>query len=180
VSDAHIAEMRATFERLVAHTDLDDRQRDFFTSRWLEQVVWMEGRAAKAQRLYYRLRLVTVVGAVTVPTLLSLTVYGGSFEDVTKVVALCVSLLVAICAAVEGFFQFGQRWRSYRGTLERLKTEGWLFLEQAGPYAASTSHREMFAAFAGRVEELIRTDVDVYLTEVAVEKQPPKEASKEG
>ncbi len=180
MSDPHLAELRATFERLVAHTDLDDRQRDFFTSRWLEQVVWMEERAAKAQRLYYRLRLVTVVGAVTVPTLLGLTVYGGSLEDVVKVAALVVSLLVAVCAAVEGFFQFGQRWRSYRGTLERLKTEGWLFLEQAGPYAGSSSHSETYAAFAARVEELIKTDVDVYLTEVAVEKQPPKEASKEG
>jgi hypothetical protein len=87
--------------------------------------------------------------------------------------------LVAVCAAVEGFFQFGQRWRSYRGTLERLKTEGWLFLEQAGPYAASSSHSEAYAAFAARVEELIKTDVDVYLTEVAVEKQPQKEAGKE-
>jgi hypothetical protein len=180
VSDPHIAEMRATFERLVAYTDLDDRQRDFFTARWLEQVVWMEERAVKSQRLYYRLRLVTVVGAVTVPTLLGLAVYGGSLEDVAKVVALCTSLLVAVCAAVEGFFQFGQRWRSYRGTLERLKTEGWLFLEQAGPYAESNSHSATYAAFAARVEELIRTDVDVYLTEVAVEKQPPKDVSKEG
>ena len=110
-------------------TQINSRQRDFFTSRWLEQVAWMEARAAKAQRLYYRLRLVTVVGAVAVPTLLSLTVYGGSLDDVVKVVALCVSLLVAVCAAVEGFFQFGQRWRSLTEALERLKTEGWLLLD---------------------------------------------------
>ena len=180
MSDTRLADLRATFERLVAHTDLDERQRDFFTSRWLEQVVWMEERAAKFQRLYYRLRLVTVVGAVTVPTLLGLAVYGGSLEDVAKVVAICVSLLVAVCAAVEGFFQFGQRWRGYRGTLERLKTEGWLFLEQAGPYAASSSHSESYASFAARVEELIKTNVDVYLTEVAADKQPSKDVGKEG
>ena len=106
--------------------------------------------------------------------------HGGALEDVAKVVAICVSLLVAVCAAVEGFFQFGQRWRGYRGTLERLKTEGWLFLEQAGPYAASSSHSETYAAFAARVEELIKTDVDVYLTEVAADKQPSKDVSEEG
>lgn len=172
--DPYSAELRATFERLVAQTDLDDRQRDFFTARWLEQVLWMSGRASKAQRFYYRLRLITVVGAVTVPALVSLTAYGGPLGDPIRVVTWCVSLLVAVCAAVEGFFQFGQRWRGYRSTVERLKMEGWLYLEQAGPYAASSSHGETFAAFAARVEELINTDVDVYLTEVAVEKQTQK------
>jgi hypothetical protein len=178
VKNDYLAELRASFEELVAQTDLDERRRAMFAARWLDQVIWMEGRAAKAQRHYYRLRMITVVGAVMVPALVSLNVYGGSFGDAVKVVTWCVSLLVAVCAAVDGFFQFGQRWRGYRGTVERLKMEGWLYLEQAGPYAASTSHRETFGAFAGRVEELIKTDVDVYLTEVAVEKQ--KEASPEG
>ena len=177
--DPYLAELRATFERLVEQTDLDDRQRDFFKARWLDQVIWMEGRAAKAQRFYYRLRLVTVVGAVTVPALVSLSVYGGVFGNAVKALTWCVSLVVAVCAAVEGFFQFGQRWRGYRGTVERLKMEGWLYLEQAGPYAELSSHRDAFSAFAARVEELIKTDVDVYLTEVALEKQKQREASQE-
>lgn len=178
--DPYLTELRKTFEGLVAQTDLSDSQQGFFSSRWLDQVLWMEGRAAKAQRAYYRLRLVTVVGAVTVPALVSLTTLGGRLGVAAKVLTWCVSLLVAASAAVEGFFQFGQRWRGYRGTVERLKMEGWLYLQQAGPYAASSSHRDTFAVFAARVEELIKTDVDVYLTEIAVEKQKQREASQEG
>lgn len=178
VPDPYLAELRATFERLAGQTDLSEGQQDSFRSRWLDQVVWMESRAAKAQRFYYRLRLLTVIGAVTVPALVSLTTLEGTWGDAAKVLTWCVSLLVAASAAVEGFFQFGQRWRGYRGTVERLKMEGWLYLQQAGPYAASRSHAETFAVFAARVEELIKTEVDVYLTEVAVEKQ--QQASQEG
>ena len=83
-----------------------------------------------------------------------------------------MSLVVAVSAAIEGFFQFGQRWRNYRSTAERLKTEGWLFLQLAGPYATATgSHAEVYPTFANRVEELIQKDVDVYITEVTAEKK---------
>ena len=123
-------------------------------------------------------RRLLVVGAVIVPALVSLSALHGRTGEAARVGAWIVSLTVAVSAAIEGFFQFGQRWRNYRGTVERLKTEGWLYLEQAGPYAASGSHGETFGAFAARVEELITTDVDVYLTEVAVEKQ--QQASQDG
>ena len=170
------AELRATFERLIDAVGLDERQQDFFKSRWLDQVVWMEGKAAKAQRWYYRLRLVTVVGAVTVPALVSLSALGGSAGEAATIATWIVSLIVAVSAAIEGFFQFGQRWRNYRGTVERLKMEGWLFLQRAGPYSAdAASPANTYAVFASRVEELIKTDVDVYLTEVAVEKQKEQE-----
>jgi hypothetical protein len=177
VPDPYVAELRATFERLIDSVALEDAQRAFVKARWLDQVLWMEGKAAAAQRRYYRLRLVTVVGAVIVPALVSLSALHGRTGEAARAGAWIVSLTVAVSAAVEGFFQFGQRWRNYRGTVERLKTEGWLYLEQAGAYAASSSHRETFGAFAARVEELITTDVDAYLTEVAAEKQ--QQASQE-
>ena len=31
-------------------------------SRWLDQIVWLEGKAKKSQRWYYGLRLVAIVG----------------------------------------------------------------------------------------------------------------------
>jgi hypothetical protein len=167
---SYLAQTRKSFEALIDKTELDERQRDFFRSRWLDQVVWMEGRAGKAQRRYYRLRIVTVVGAVIVPALVSLTTLDDWPGQAGQVALWILSLVVAVSAAIEGFFQFGQRWRNYRGTVERLKMEGWLYLQSAGPYAGR-SHGESYAGFAARVEELIKSDVDVYLTEVAIERQ---------
>jgi hypothetical protein len=48
--------------------------------------------------------------------------------------------------------------------------EGWLYLQTTGPYAGSAPS-ESYGVFAARVEELIRSDVDVYLTEVAIERK---------
>jgi hypothetical protein len=172
VSEPYKDELRKTFGRLIDATNLDDRQRDFLKLRWLEQLTWMESKAGKAQRYYYRLRLVTIVGAVVVPALVALNALHGWPGDAAQIATWVVSLVVAVSAAVEGFFQFGQRWRNYRSTAERLKTEGWLYLQLAGPYAdAGGSHVDTYRAFASRVEELIQKDVDVYITEVATEKQ---------
>jgi HEAT repeat protein len=63
--------------------------------------------------------------------------------------------------------------------LERLgpPDEGWLFLQLSGPYSADgATHAVAYSAFATRVEELIKADVDHYLTEVAVEREKQKEA----
>jgi len=155
-------------------TNLDIRQRDFLELRWLDQVTWMESKASQAQRFYYRLRLLTIVGAVTVPALVALNTLDGWPGHAAQIGSWIVSLVVAVSAAVEGFFQFGQRWRNYRSTAERLKAEGWLYLELAGPYAsADESHNEMYRTFVSRVEELIHKDVDTYIEEVATEKQRP-------
>lgn len=168
--DSYLPQLQKSFEALIEKAELDERQRDFFRKRWLDQVIWMEGRAGKAQRRYYRLRVITVAGAVLVPALVSLTTLDDWPGQAAKVVLWIVSLVVAVSAAIEGFFQFGQRWRNYRGTVERLKMEGWLYLQTAGPYAGTTPS-ESYGVFAARVEELIKSDVDVYLTEVAIERQ---------
>jgi hypothetical protein len=178
VTDKHARKLRTTFERLINDANLDARQRDFLELRWLDQVTWMETRAAQAQRFYYRLRLITIVGAVVVPALIALNTLDGWPGDAAKIGAWIVSLVVAVSAAVEGFFQFGYRWRNYRSAAERLKTEGWLYLELAGPYAAADgSYSDAYPTFVSRVEELIQKDVDLYMTEVATEKQRPAGAS---
>jgi Protein of unknown function (DUF4231) len=159
------------FEHLISGTELGDRERQFLKLRWLDQVLWMESKAGQAQRFYYRLRLLTIVGAVVVPALVALNTLGGTAGRAAQIATWLVSLVVAISAAVEGFFQFGQRWRNYRSTAERLKVEGWLFLQLAGPYAsADRSHADAFRTFATHVEEVIQKEVDAYITEVATEK----------
>jgi Protein of unknown function (DUF4231) len=178
VTDTYMRELRTTFERLMDDANLGTQQRDFLELRWLDQVIWMEAKASKSQRFYYRLRLTTIVGAVVVPALVALNTLDGWPGDAAQIGSWIVSLVVAVSAAVEGFFQFGQRWRNYRSTAERLKTEGWLYLELAGPYAApGGSHNDMYRTFVSRVEELVQKDVDAYITEVATEKQRPAGAT---
>lgn len=164
--------LKSEFGTIIDDLNLDPERKRFLRARWLDQLVWVEGKAGQAQRRYYALRLATVVGAVLVPALVSVNSGHGTLDTAARVATWVVSLVVAISAAVEQFFHFGERWRNYRRTAERLKGEGWLFFQLGGAYSANgTSHAATYSSFAKRVEELLQADVDVYLTEVVVEKK---------
>jgi len=161
-------EMRDLIERL----DATDEQRQFMRSRWLDQVVYMGDRATDAKRRYYGFRLATVVGGVIVPALVSISLAGaGRFDSeldyVMRLLTFVVSAIVAITASVEGFFHFGDRWRHYRVNAELLKSEGWQYLTHSGGYRRVTDPEQGFQAFAARVEEILRDDVEGFMTQVA-------------
>jgi hypothetical protein len=132
--------LRTDLDALVQSLRLDPGQDHFLRSRWLENVLWMEDAAQRTRTRYYALRLTTVVGAVIVPALVSINAVGGAETAITWL-TFAVSLVVAVSAAVEGFFRFGERWRHYRSLVEELKSEGWNFYELSGPYrAGGASH----------------------------------------
>ncbi len=168
--------LKSEFGAMIDELDVDQPRKRFLKSRWLDQVIWTEAKANRARNSYYLLRLTTVVGALLVPALVSLDFSDDTLDDTARIATWVVSLIVAVSAAVEQFFHFGERWRNYRRTAERLKAEGWLYLQLSGPYAGDgATHEAAYPSFALRVEELIQADVDSYLTEVAVEKEKKKQ-----
>lgn len=177
--DPYLEGLKDEFEALIESLRLDSEQKRFVRSRWLDQVIWMSGRANQARDRYYRLRFTTVTLAVIIPGLVSLTAIDGDWgrwSTALKLVTLGMTTTVAVCAAIEEFFHFGERWRTYRRTVERLKTEGWLYFELSGPYHAEGATQETaFPSFVQRVEEIIQSDVQVYLTEVTVEKEQKRQ-----
>ena len=159
---------------LIEALTLVDLQKHFLRSRWLDQVLWMEGRANRARDRYYALRMITIIGGVIVPALVSLSV-DGPVHPALRWTTFGLSLLVAISVAVEEFFHYGERWRNYRRTEEWLKLEGWQFFQLSGPYSDYLDHAAAYRAFAGRVEAIIQRDVEVYITQVVQEKtEEPK------
>ena len=162
------------FGGLIEALELPDLQKHFLRSRWLEHGLWMEGKAESARDWYYRLRLTTIVGGVIIPALVSLR-FDGDVAAAVGWITFIISLLVAISAAVEEFFHYGERWRHYRESVELLKNEGWQFFQLSGPYRRFGSHPDAYRAFAARVEEINRLDVQTYVTEVVREKQDEKE-----
>ena len=147
---------------------LEDGQRHFLRSRWLDQVLWMEGRAVHARRRYYALRLTAALGGVIVPTLVSLNPDGDAGTAV-RGLSIGLSLLVALAVAVEELMRFGERFRHYRRAVELLKSEGWQFFQLTGRYRRHETHQSAYRSFAGRVEGIIQPSVDVYVTQVLPE-----------
>jgi hypothetical protein len=132
----------------------------------------MEKKAGQCQRWYYILRLIAIVGGVIVPSLVGLNIANNQFAaGFVQWTAFGLSMIVAISIATEEFFHFGERWRHYRSTAERLKIEGWQLFQLGGPYQSFKNHADAYSLFATRTESIHQQEVDVYITEIAREKK---------
>lgn len=56
---------------LIEKIELSHLQNKFMKARWLDQLLWLEGRATKSRNRYYTLRLLTIIAGVIVPALVS-------------------------------------------------------------------------------------------------------------
>jgi hypothetical protein len=165
---------------LIETLDLPGFQKQLLRDRWLNQLGWMSRQASKARRRYLWLRIPVVVGGVMIPGLVTIllssdgsTHVGWLFNVdvwVVRLLTFAVSLGVAILAALEEIFSFGEQWRHYRRTSELLKTLGWQYLTLSGAFRRYSSHASAFVPFTERVENALNEDVEGYLGEVAAER----------
>ncbi|MBW4441112.1 MAG: DUF4231 domain-containing protein [Plectolyngbya sp. WJT66-NPBG17] len=193
-------QLQQDFGRLIDQLKLTDFQKEFMKARWLDQILWMEGRAVTSRKWYRLLRGVTIVGGVLLPAFLTLnfnqqlntqppnTQPPNTQPPNTQPlntqqtnnqqgwfwVTFCLSQTVAVCAAMEQFYNNGERWRNYRRSAESLKTQGWQFFELSGPYATAKEHKDAFSLFVRNIEEVIQRDVEVYATQAFQEKKEDK------
>ena len=145
---------------------LAEQQKHFLRSRWMDQVLWMEAKAARTRRWHYRLRSVAVVGGVVTPALVGLQLDENG-RHLVGLAAVVLSVLVAVAVGIEGLLQLGDKWQHYRRTVEALKGEGWLFFQLSGPYRVHPTHADAHQAFAERVEGIIQPSIEGYLAEIS-------------
>jgi hypothetical protein len=125
----------------------------------------MSRKADHAQRWYYRLRFVGVVGGVLVPALISVSL---AYDwPPLRWATFFVSLAVAVVVAAETLYRFGDKWRHYRRNAELLKSEGWQYLMGIGAYRKAKDADQAFKEFSSRVEAILQEDVQGYMDSVA-------------
>jgi hypothetical protein len=111
--------------------------------RLLDQLNWYDRKSVVAQRAYKRAKVAQVVIAAAVPVVAA--VRGSAW-----VTALLGSAVVVL-EAVQQLYQWQTNWVLYRSTAEALKHEKYLYLSDAGPYAAVDRQRLL----AERIEGLV-------------------------
>ena len=173
--DSYSEYLKKEFSNLFETLELDDKQKHYLRSRWLEQILWMEGRANRARDRYYQLRLTTIIGGIIVPILIGLNINNKPLDSYRKGLTITLSGIVAISSAVEEFFHYGERWKHYRRTAETLKSQGWELFQLSGSYVNYKNHEQAFRYFAGNVEDIIQKDVEVYMTKVIQENKKQEE-----
>ncbi len=170
---------------------LSDEKKSYLEDRWLDQYAWFEGKAGKMQIWYRRLRLTVVIGGVLIPSLIALrfspdigalagsrdqavgveAAWVGVAEGITDSAVFMISLVVAIAAAIEEFFNFGEKHRNYRKAAEAMKAEYWQFLLLSGNYSKyqddsidyAKSINSAYGTFVQRIEQIIEEDIRSFI-----------------
>ena len=155
---------------LIEKIDLEERQKQFMKGRWLDQLLWLESRATRCGNRHYTLRLITIIGGVIVPALVSVNtanVGEAKLKEIFGWSAFGLSQAVAVSAAVEELFSFGDNRRRYRNSAEAMKIQGWQFFQLSGPYEGAETHAEVYSTFASNVESIIEQDLEGFVHQTA-------------
>ena len=167
--------LKQTLGGLIDKLDISDLRKEFLKNRWLDQVMWLEGRATKERDKHFKLRMATIIGGVIVPVMVGFKSGNERFDTRLGYAALGLSTLVAVSAAVEEFLLPGEKYRNYRSTAESMKIEGWQFMQLAGPYRKFKVHSDAYKVFAQRVESYIQKDVEGFIARLEEKQEESKE-----
>ncbi len=150
---------------VIEKLDIGEPERAYLRSRWMGQILWMDKKANRARRRFHLARITVIVGSLAIPPMVMSEQFRKS--DGFRWIIIGISLLVAFSGAVEAFLHLGDTWRHYRGNVEVMKSQGWLFSLKSGPYRRYDSQSAAFPAFAERIEDLLQEDVSEYLQSVS-------------
>ena len=113
-------------------------------TRLEEQIAWYDARSTRNQRLFKWLKLIEIAAAALIPVLAGL--------DVSVWAAGALGGVIVVLEGLQHVNQYQNNWTAYRSTCEALRHEKYLYLAEAGPYAAAT---RPIALLAERIEGLI-------------------------
>ena len=162
--------LKEQFGDLIDSIELEELQKKFMKNRWLDQLVWLENKANKCRDRYYKLRMITIIGGVIVPALITST-NSVNNSSVLMWAVIIISQAVAISAAIEEFFKYGEKHSQYRKTAENMKSEAWQFFQLSGAYKNFTSHRNAYADFAQKIENILQDDVQNFIARIMQEQE---------
>ena len=162
--DAYLLHLERSCHEVIEGLHVHEIQKKFLRDRWLDGLLSFEKRSTYNQKRHSALRLMTIVGGVIVPSLVSLDVRKSSVAEMIAWTTFAVSLIVAVAAALESFFGYGERSTTFRRTAEALKAHGWQFFQLVGHYAGASDHLAAFPRFAAQVEALFQHDVQTFDT----------------
>jgi Protein of unknown function (DUF4231) len=113
-------------------------------ARLEDQIAWYDSKSSHNQRWFKGLKVLQIVTAAAIPV--------AAGADAATWLLGGAGALIVVLEGLQQLQQYQQNWTTYRATCERLKHEKFLFISQAGPYAATPEPEAMLAE---RVEGLV-------------------------
>jgi hypothetical protein len=127
--------------------------------RYISLIDEYEKRLTYIDTFYHISRSLVSIGSVAVPALLSIQSPTGSFSVWLFWITWTISLSVTVCHNFTTIFRFDKKFFGLHSTLEKLKSEGWQYLELTGNYSGhyghvSPTHVNQYVYFLNKIERI--------------------------
>jgi Protein of unknown function (DUF4231) len=159
------------YDTVLSAISIDDNQKNSIRRRYIHLLQNFRARAFRYSLLFHIGHLIITVGSLIVPALLSVqyTQSGATVSPVSSTEfqmqvywsTWVLSLLVTTCNGVLVLFKVDKHYYSLHTSLERLRSEGWQYLELTGRYsgvltqhAAPPTHANQYQYFCHYVEKI--------------------------
>ena len=128
----------------------------YMTERVDSQVEQFDQHARRNQRIFSFLRMTTITCNVLTALAVSLTLAAPArYKIYMGLGALVLSMIVLATHQIQEFYKFGAKWEKFRTVAEQIKSEKFLFLNDAGAYRAGDADSKK-RAFIESVEGIIQ------------------------
>ncbi len=128
----------------------------YMAERVDNQVENFDQLARRNQRIYSFLRMATIACNVLTAFAIALTLAAPArYKIYMGLGALVLSMIVLATHQIQEFYKFGSKWEKYRTVAEQIKSEKFLFLNDAGTYRAGDTDSKK-RAFIESVEGIIQ------------------------
>jgi hypothetical protein len=152
------------FEAVLQSTGIDELRKNAIRRRFLRLLFEFRDRCYRFSVLYHIGHMIITVGSLIVPALLSVQYNQSSSESFQIQVYWCtwvLSLLVTTFNGILVLFKVDKKYHFLHTTLERLRSEGWQYLELTGRYSGvltnyvvPPTHDNQYRFFCHYVEKI--------------------------
>ncbi len=157
-----------SFQQALTNVILTPLQRSILEKRFVELVNQFAFRCMLLSVFFHTSRSVITVGSLIVPALLSIQYTDASPSSQSSNtmsyqiywVTWVISLLVTTFNGVQNIFKFEKKYYFLHTTIERLRSEGWQYIELSGRYSGfytpdeTPTHENQFVFFCAAVEKI--------------------------
>lgn len=120
-------------------------QPDFAMERLEDQINWYDKKSGYSQKMFKTMKTMTIIVSLTIPLFAAFASYRSTDGKLIALIAGVLGALIALLEAIQQLNQYHNNWIAYRSTAEALKHEKYLFLSNAGPYAAAANAKMLLA-----------------------------------
>ena len=135
----------------------------YMTDRVDDQLKYFDSSSIKNQKAYRRLKLLAILcNILTMMTIALAFTVPEEYKVAMGIVALVLSTVVLGTYQLEEFQNYGAKWEKFRLVTEQIKSERFMFLNNAGHYAESDPEKNK-RQFVETIEAIIRgTDITYF------------------